>query len=322
MSSIAKVRKWNVIISARTLDSLPACGFFELCRAISRGAPKHIEVAIVPKFIEYGVTKWEAMEVALSPLRLLRNVETFMIRDTSPFEIPDTINQDEDVVQFISAMDDYLVLEVNLILLAQGNDPVEKCFEMFGNLVRYAQAFEKIRRYKQDMDRTKIGEQCNFDPDILVVPEVETEGLGWYITSSTNPFKMVCQPHPVEAGLRDACSCSDDEDVSGFKTHRAAVVEYLEPQFQCIQAAASHMLEFTKEEKTSGGLSDCYDALHYDFSEGGISKIVTAMVLLEKYDTAFDRDMPLQIKAHIRQHRSGFKKLYAPYGIGVDLLDA
>lgn len=171
------------------------------------------------------------------------------------------------------------------------------------------------------MDRTKVGERCNFDPDILVVPEAETEGSGWYITSSTNPFKMVCQPHPVEAGLRDACFCSDDEDISDFKTHRAAVVQYLKTQFQRIQAAASHMLEFITEEKTSGGLFDCYDALDYDFSEGGISKIVTEMVLLEQYDTVFDRDMPLHIKTHKRQHRSGFKKLYAPYGIEVDLLD-
>ena len=100
------------------------------------------------------------------------------------------------------------------------------------------------------MDRTKVGERCNFDPDILVVPEAETEGSGWYITSSTNIFKMVCQPHPVEAGLRDACFCSDDEDISDFKTHRAAVVQYLKTQFQRIQAAASHMLEFITEEKT------------------------------------------------------------------------
>ena len=93
----------------------------------ARRCRKHIEVAIIPKFIEYGVAEWEAMDVA-----------RILLRDTSPFEIPDTINQDEDAVQFISAMDDYPVFEVSLTLLAQGNDPAEKCFEMFGNLVRYS----------------------------------------------------------------------------------------------------------------------------------------------------------------------------------------
>lgn len=94
LSSVCFMKKWKVILSAQTwhdYDHQPSCSFLEVCRAISRGNPSDVDIAIIPKGIEDGVFEYQNMEVALKPLGLLRRIENFQIRDTTLFEIPNVI---------------------------------------------------------------------------------------------------------------------------------------------------------------------------------------------------------------------------------------
>ncbi|KAK0129963.1 hypothetical protein ONS96_000504 [Cadophora gregata f. sp. sojae] len=165
------------------------------------------------------------MEAALKPLRLLRGTKNFQIRDTSPFEDPDIIDQDEDAVHFTSDMEDHAVLEVTLTLSAQSNDPIEKVFEMYCSLLRYAQSFEQLLQFKQEMPLEEYPNQ----PVAIDFPDgsIESDFLSEYL----NPFKKLNCIHPVEAALMLFRTYADNEASQQFKMVRAVVIEYLEPQF-------------------------------------------------------------------------------------------
>ena len=317
LPSVRYINKWKIILSVAAwhdYDNQPSSPFLEVCRAISRGNTTNVDVAIIPKGIEDHVFEYQDMNVALKPLELLRRVENFQIRDTDPFETPDCIDQDGDAVEFPSHMEDHAVLEVTLALSAKSDHPIEKVFEMYGSLLRYAQAFEQLPQFKQDMAREEYPAQ----PAVIDFPEHTIE---WYFLSKhSNPFKESGSIHPVEAALMLARTYADIEDGPHFKVERAAVTEYLEPQFQRISAAASAVVEFVKEQKYGGGILDCYqDAL--DLDDENATNCATAMMLLEEYDAAFKRDMPFETKVHFRRFRSQFKRIYATAGVGNTLME-
>ncbi|PVH73865.1 hypothetical protein DL98DRAFT_42879 [Cadophora sp. DSE1049] len=317
LPSVRDIKKWKVILSVRAwhdYESQPSCPFFEVCRAISRGHPTHVDIAIIPKGIEDGVFEYQNMEEALKPLGLLRHIENFQIRDTTPFEIPDIIDQDEDAIEFPSNMEDHAVLEVTLTLSAQSDDPVEKVFEMYGSLLRYAQSFEQLPQFKQEM---ALEEYCS-QPAAIDFPD---DSIEWdFLSEHLNPFKESGCNHPVEAALMLARTYADNEDGQQFKVERAAIIEYLEPQFQRVSAAASAVVGFVKEEKCRGGILDCCQAtLSSDDEYATIC--ATAMMLLEECDTTFRRDMSFHIKVKFRQFRSPFRRIYATTGVGHALME-
>jgi hypothetical protein len=76
----------------------------------------------------------------LQPLKLLRSIENFQLRDASIFEIPDEIEQDENFTISESQLNVLDAVEqVKLTQLAQSNTPLECTFELYPVLLRYAQ---------------------------------------------------------------------------------------------------------------------------------------------------------------------------------------
>ena len=74
--------------------------------------------------------------------------------------------------------------------------------------------------------------------------------------------------------------------------------------------AASRLAEFVKEEKRYDGLLDAEivdNTFPYRWNSGRyMEKAGTAMVLVEEYVESFKRDVPMEMKAEIRQHQTLF----------------
>ncbi|KAL2075254.1 hypothetical protein VTL71DRAFT_197 [Oculimacula yallundae] len=317
-ASVRKVEKWKVIMSAQAWDdytneALPE--FFEVCRAFTRGQPRSIEIAIIPRGFEEGVVEYQDMEAALRPLKLLRGIQNLRIRDATPFEIPDCIDQDEDALEFVSNMEDHPILEVTLTLLAQSDDPIEKIFEMYEYLLHYVQSFEKLPQFKREMD---LDENDGGFYGINDFPDgsVESDFLNYHL----NPYKKPDWNHPVEASLKLAKNLANKEDSQLFKAERAFIIEYLEPQYQRIFAAASEMVSFVKAEKRSRGLLSLYYEDQCAYEEYP-DLCASAMVLLDEYEAAFDRENPFHIKVQFRRYRSQYKRVYSAFGVGNTLLN-
>jgi hypothetical protein len=311
--AIERVRKWNAVLSARDagedIPNSPPWSFLDFCRAICGKPPKSLDIAIIRKSVENGLgdSDYQRIELILEPIRLLRSIERFQLRDTTPFEIPDDIDEDEDALEYPSHLDDLSAeIEVELTLLAQGHEPLECAFKMYPRILKYAQAFELNINFREEMSLTQ---------DQSLSQEWLGDNYDFYNSNALrNPFKGYLA-HPVEAGLMRAKLASDRENLVQFKNERANILEYLENQYQRISAASTRVIDFVKTEKKVGELLDaeshgdpvriCYD------SELALEKIGEAMTLVEEYAETFKRDMPMQMKKDIRRHQRIFDSFYA-----------
>ena len=243
---------------------------------------------------------------------MLRRIERFQLRDTTPFEIPDDIDEDEDALVYASHLDDLSAeTEVELTLLAQGHEPLECAFKMYPRILKYAQAFESNINFREEMSLTQ---------DQGLTQEWLGDNYDFYNSNALrNPFKGYIV-HPVEAGLMRAKLASDRENLVQFKNERANILKYLENQYQRISAASTEVIDFVKTMKKVGELLDtesrgdpvqtCFD------SELALEMIGEAMTLVEEYAEAFKRDMPMEIKKkkkkkNIRRHQRLFNSFYA-----------
>ncbi len=86
------------------IPNFPPWSFLDFCRAICGKPPTLLEVAVIRKSVESGLvdSDYQRIELVLEPVRLLRNIERFQLRDTTPFEIPDDIDEDEDALEYPS----------------------------------------------------------------------------------------------------------------------------------------------------------------------------------------------------------------------------
>ncbi|KAJ5050497.1 uncharacterized protein L3040_002376 [Drepanopeziza brunnea f. sp. 'multigermtubi'] len=315
-ASISHVKKWKVIISvdvrgfsAKELVR-PSWSFWEACRALSRGSPRLVEIALIPKGVELNVfeSDYQSLEIALQPLKILRGIENFVLRDTTPFEIPDFVDEDENALEFISQLQDETVLEVDLYNSATSNNPVERGFEMFNELLIYAQAFERSPMFRQAMSPI-----CDERYGDVPEPALSGDDLHLYHQPS-NPFQIDDLVHPIEAALRRAKALvRNEEDIPAFKNERDFILQYLERQFRNISAAHDGMLEFVKDEKVDDGFFDCAG----DPDQGDTwPQYYTAMVLLEDYEASFQRESPLHIRASMHEHKKYYERLYEDFGVG------
>ncbi|KAI9051555.1 hypothetical protein LZ554_004601 [Drepanopeziza brunnea f. sp. 'monogermtubi'] len=315
-ASISHVKKWKVIISVDVRSFplremvRPSWSVWEACRALSRGSPRSVEIALIPKGVELNVfeSDYQSLGIALQPLKILRGIENFVLRDTTPFEIPDFVDEDENALEFTSQLQDETVLEVDLYNSATSNSPVERGFEMFNELLIYAQAFERSPTFRQEM--SPIGDERYGD-----VPEPALSGDDLHLYHQLgNPFQIEDLVHPIEAALRRAeALVRNEEDIPAFKNERDFILQYLEREFRSISAAHDGILEFVRDEKVDDGFFDSAG----DPDQGNTwPQYYTAMVLLEDYEASFQRESPLDIRASMREHQKYYERLYEDFGVG------
>jgi hypothetical protein len=284
----------------------------DFCRAVCHHHPKTVEISLIQKGVENGLgdRDYTPMPEFLKPLKLLRSIENFQIRDATIFEVPDEIHQDENAIEFHSQMHEHPALELQLTLLAKSNDLLECGFEMYQSVLTYAQAFERQPFFKKEM--ALDGSQTLNEDDL-------GDQYGFYHNNVlSNPFKRQF-PHPVESALMRAKTASNNEDLPAFKIERIQIIEYLEIQYQRILVTASKLNDFIKENKHNGGLFDAdrqngpYYGAYQD--EDYSQKCATALVLLCEYAETFRRDIPLEIKANIRLYQQVYESFYTELGV-------
>jgi hypothetical protein len=119
---------------------------------------------------------------------------------------------------------------------------VEIGSEIYSYLLSYAGSFERYTPYRVEMGfRSSYSLSDDYEESI---------DRRYCRLRLTNPFRRVFTgdplhfSHPVEKALEWVKYETEFEDNVKFKEKRAEVLEYLEPQYQCIMTASTNIREF------------------------------------------------------------------------------
>jgi hypothetical protein len=311
-SGIIKVQRWNVFVSNyndpyKDPDAPRLAKFCKLLTSLKPNSITSFEVFTLPRGLESRHDEhYDDFKVALRPLRLLRNIQSFNIREATIVEVPHFILQHYTPSFWSQSLDPDLILELKQ--LASSNAPVEYATDMYPFLLGYAQAFEQYPPFMIEMD-LQIGERPPYN-------HIWAREWKHYIRYNIkNPFKS--GEHPVEEALMRAKKTSSFEDLASFKKDRAAVVAFLEPQYQRLVLASNNTVAFIKSQKR-------YDCL-FDTSTPGKStpivrdpdKYSEALVLLEQFAAAFTRDVTPEVVIRIEKMQRSFDSIYSSTAIAI-----
>jgi hypothetical protein len=327
--AFARVKNWKILVSR--LDFYwdnrfrLSWNLFKFCRAICHSAPDTIELAIIPSSMEEAFTNAEEhtveMYALLAPLKILRRVGNLLIRAAEPEDLrgltllrkwepddPDTgFNTAEDIPVVESWDLPTKEAEDELVDLVTGDSPVELLFEMYRNLLTYAQTFERIEALKLGM---------GLDPQKRFEQYLGSDYKHFVETydAHKNPFEKPQngdQDHPVEQALCKANQSawrisnpesSDYEAIAAmnFGEQRAMVLNFLDPQYKQIVDASNHLNMFIKEEKVPGGLFDANADRGKSFKHPDNSEVMSlGLVFLDEYAKSFQRHSPPEFRAKI-----------------------
>lgn len=121
---------------------------------------------------------------------------------------------------------------------------------MFGELLAYAQTFERSNEFRSEMVPERGGQPAGptraLDTENFQLPTSER--------NDRNPFKFVAAPHTVEKGLESAKRAAGYNDRETFNTHGKTVLDYLEPQYRRIAAAYDRLGDFLAGQALPGKL--------------------------------------------------------------------
>ncbi|KAK6601413.1 hypothetical protein H4I96_06754 [Botrytis cinerea] len=252
----------------------------------------------------------DQLAIKLSPLERLRDVQQVVIRSAEFHEIPGFAFDKKLADKFIPILPDAFD-ELRLIDLIQGDSEVETIAEMYKSLLAYAQAFERLKTFQLSMDMNDMNDIKEMpDRGYSFEPTKDVATSDRYI----NPFKA--SSHPVERAISAAKTSMFQDKIHEFKTNRSILIQYLEPQYQTIEAAFKNLVDYIKPHNMSYGFFQYPSFIHTneDEYEDGIASyndIATqALVLLEDYAASFKRKLEPATKVEIRKYKSLFNTLY------------
>ncbi|PMD58711.1 uncharacterized protein K444DRAFT_415280 [Hyaloscypha bicolor E] len=319
LAAIKKVKSWKLIIgTAREMSELPSTtSFVYFCRAIcdARPAPASLLIEIIPKRLRFSYNYLEdsslegyyhPVQQVLEPLKMLRNIAKLKFGVVIGDELP--LYEGAGIPNASSIDHNYLcpLLEAKFKSLVEGDSKVAHLWKMYGNLLAYAQAFERSPVF-QDAMKSDYGEaRKRLNPSHSPARDPDRE----YPWKKKGLFKYGQVFHTVEDMLEHASFASETGDKRSFKAARQAVLEYLEPQYLRMLAASAAVTEFIKAEKRHGGLfqadltaADC--AIHRSKEFGEV------FILLQDYAESLKRDLTRETRIEIAIRRLQWEKAYA-----------
>ncbi|KAF4625730.1 hypothetical protein G7Y89_g12437 [Cudoniella acicularis] len=327
-----RVKKWKVIVHVPddTHHLTPAFVYF--CRAWHSNTPRSLKICLMPvsgafemqfpRRFRAPLAKWtsgfwvepvEAISASLTPLSIVRDVSKVSIGADPCGKQYDGINH-PNVHKYmrLGTLSQERLEHYKSII--QGSSPANLTFKMHEKLVSYAQAFERHVAFKAAMDPP-------FHEIYLLHIALTFENLK---RQSSNPF--IKNGHPVEVALIQASRSTLNDSEEEFLEARTAVLEYLEPQYQRIVAAASAAADYVKGQKKKKGIldpaaeePDQYEYLYLE-EKTDITKVAAeGLLVLEAYAKAFERDMVLEIKRDLRAIRHDLDLFYSTQQIEVSL---
>lgn len=294
--------------------------------SLSKIPPQTLEIIFRPKKIwgevplksEYlGMVPTEEEKLGLiKPLEMLRGVGSlkFTCGETPGISAWQRANH-QDLQELVTS--------------GKENRPVEYPSNMYANLLSYAQAFERYGPFKQ-----RMGANWLYQNSYKSTPNP-------YQTKAPNPIQYSnpfgpsddnYQSHPVTRHLSGAAAAVRRHDIAAFREQRKAVIEFLEPQYMRIVCEARTFIEFLNlDGKENGkryciweaiatlqGLADDFerDKSKTSLSYGAVLKkfasidYAEALVVLEEYAEAFNRDIPHETRKQIARIRFEYNSHY------------
>ncbi|ESZ93172.1 hypothetical protein SBOR_6451 [Sclerotinia borealis F-4128] len=189
LSMVKNVKHWKILFSAN--GKLEDSTVVSFCRSICHSQVKSIEVMIIPYEVGYHhfdtdseefsqMPNARQMQCGISPFHILRNIEKVIIREADLNEMPDLFNCEKDYDRHRRSM---LLPDPTYhsepVALLQSNTEVELFHEIYDSFRRYAQAFERITRFRREMKCPPFDFNFNWE----------------------NPFRYNAKYHPVEEAL-------------------------------------------------------------------------------------------------------------------------
>ncbi|KAF7909378.1 uncharacterized protein EAF01_003096 [Botrytis porri] len=313
--AVVKVKHWRVIVSS-FMDSQILRGSYEIrlwsienfCLAISQSPSISLEIALAPIGLEKceesiwfpDKTVYQEMKDMLIPLRMLRGVQKLRFRDASWDELPDVHPYNKFWGKDCRSTIPSPSLRKELRSIMMGNSVVELSRGMYLRLVRYAQAFEAFDTFRSEMRYPSTSSVGKYLMDYGLCP-----GSSRWMHK---PHDSTTQKsHPVEMGLRNAENFSSSQyNPRAFKLERATVIQYLEPQYQRSKLACFNLTEFIKSQKRKDGMLSLVSTRKWHSPRIAAE----AILLLERYVQALQRDFPYADQIKHRLNRQGQTSVY------------
>ncbi|KAF7881047.1 uncharacterized protein EAF02_006938 [Botrytis sinoallii] len=316
---VKRIKHWKILIAP--MRSSARNNVANLCRSICQKGIKSMEIVIGPwdslehpslleggprESAEVNKVTAEKLQDVLSPLEILRCAGKVVIRGADPEEVPDFLFEgDRRNYDFYSwslgverrettpcgrvLLPETMYL-ANLIALVQGDSEVELFHKMYYAFLNYAQAFERIYEFRNQMAVDHL--QLYRSPYL-----------------AENPFRGT---HPVESALLKALRMQTNkevgvQDISEFRILRSNAIRFLERQYRKIQQAANDLVRFVKDQKVSGGLLDPAQSPAFGLSPGVQRE---GLVLLKYYAESFNRDLTTATKLAICRLNGRYEKRF------------
>lgn len=229
----------------------------------------------------------------LAPLRMIRGVSNVEFRDAVYDDLPPVFPYNEywqhkEKTSILPSID----FQTNLRNLMMSSSPSEPLGDMFERLIDYAEAFERVERFKLDM-------RYGFDARMFISLEKQRHSYWSTYTAPTNPHagaRHSTDPiNPVEIALARAREAwIKNFNPATFKTERAKVVNYLERQYKRVTVAAMNMANFVKSQKRNGRFIFPNLVGGGDYRWGIREMLAEAVLELESYERVFHRDVPFE----------------------------
>ena len=302
---ISNVRKWVLVVDLWPTFAEASHGLRLFCHLLCKSRANAIVVLIqhyndIPSIQRRtGLAELDGRAIArsLQPLKSLRNLQSFLVREVQKCEVPDYSRAPAGFT-LMSFPDTASELKRSLVRLVTGSSLRGDLECMNRCLVNYARSFERSEFYAAQMG-TIILEDFGKRGQERVHQFLRTQEI----------FKN----HPVESGLISACRQALNHDPDGFKQYRSQILAYLEPQYQRIANASARMSHFVKEKKRfikPSNTAERTSGFSWMFAEG--------MIILEKYNEALGkRDMPEEIEVKIKWIQEKFEAHYDNLPIAV-----
>jgi hypothetical protein len=159
------VRKWKVVVSViDPLEQTPTL-LGRLCAVLAKNPPQQLEVGVLVRETheedspdeEYYDPEHDPISEVLSPIKMLRNIPSFVIKDTEYFEAPNFMlpysfhPRKAENRSIVSEFEDEPALIGVLYNIVHESEPAEYPFEMLPLLIAYAQSFERFGPFKREM---------------------------------------------------------------------------------------------------------------------------------------------------------------------------
>jgi hypothetical protein len=221
------------------------------------------------RFVGTPGPRYHKIESLLQPLKILRNISEFEVREASVDEV---LNFDPTAdMSLLKPLQFVPGFKEELKSFVQRSEPSVSLSHVYDNLLAYAQSFEQQPRYRKAMrpiygdyrahykhndglDETIEGEKVEVIDDFVPRADSYWRSSRHIETSydHLNPFVR----HPVEMSLNLATAGCEMQNLKMLKRGRSSVLELLELQYRKVLTASRNFADVVKCYQVPGGIFD------------------------------------------------------------------